>query len=172
MKLSKEELYRLHHFFLPLDEFFLLFFGALALLSFSSEEKEFFFFFRSCARKEGKKFLPRVLPTRSSVHPQSLLPPLVLLPTPCESSFRSIEEDEIIGCAREERALASNYFVVVVVVVCRQMRLTRAAGPYFFAVGQFLQQEYLEAVVVVRMMTMITACDGQKSRLMCWLEIK
>lgn len=135
MKLSKEELYRLHHFFLPLDEFFFFFFFcALALLSFSSEEKEFFF---SVVREKGRKKVFASRSAHSLFRPPSIpLPPLVLLPTPCESSFRSIEEDEIIGCAREERALASNYFVVVV-VVCRQMWLTRAAGPYFLLLVSF-----------------------------------
>lgn len=72
MKLSKEELYRLHHFFFfPWTKFFFSFF-ALALRSFSSEEKEFFFFGRARERKEKSfclAFCPLALP--STLNPSS-----------------------------------------------------------------------------------------------------
>lgn len=131
MKLSKEELYRLHYFFSSLGRNF--FFFALALRSFSSEEKEFFSFFFGRARERKEKsfclaFCPLALP--STLNP--CLPPLVLLPTPCESCFRSIEEDEIIGLCEKKNARWRRTVLLLLLLFVAQMRLTRAAPDLTF----------------------------------------
>lgn len=108
MKLSKEELYRLHHFFLPLDEIFFSFFCLGSSLVLFRGKRIFFF---SVVREKGRKKVFASRSAHSLFRPPSIPPPpLVLLPTPCESSFRSIEEDEIIGCARRRTRVGVELF--------------------------------------------------------------
>lgn len=119
MKLSKEELYRLHLFFFPswTKNFFPLF---------SLQRKRiFFFFFRSCARRKGKKFCLAFCPlTLPFSDPPSRSP----LP-----SLRSASIDRLGMRSSVEARVGVELFCC-----CCQMRLTWTAGPYSVCAGQFL----------------------------------